>query len=256
VRLPASFCGVWGIRTSFGQISLDGAMPFTHSFDTTGWFARSPRIMARVAQAFDLPTGVAPTRLLLPVDVWARASAATVAALAPLLARLQQNFCLAEPVILSPEGLDHWRETFRICQAYEIWDVHGDWVQANTPDFGPGIKERFEIASQISDADFTRESARKHEIRAHIEALLPLDTVMVVPTSPGPAPLRAEPESALNDFRMRAFEMLCTAGLAGLPQLSIPAGLVEGGPVGLSLLGARGQDRQLIELAARLDVDT
>src|SRR6056297_1597948 len=52
VRLPASFCGVWGLRTSFGLISLEGAMPFTHSFDTAGWFARDGATMDRVAQAY------------------------------------------------------------------------------------------------------------------------------------------------------------------------------------------------------------
>jgi amidase len=78
-------------------------------------------------------------------------------------------------------------------------------------------------------------------------------TVLVIPTSPGPAPLLAEPESALNDFRMRAFEMLCIAGLAGLPQLSVPSGKVDGGPVGLSLVGAPEEERALIALAAALD---
>jgi amidase len=253
VRLPASFCGVWGIRTTFGQISLQGAMPFTHSFDTVGWFARSSDVMARVAEAFDCPMGVAPKRLLLPVDVWARASAETLKAVAPALARLQQKLGPAEPVILCPAGLEQYRETFRICQAYEIWEVHGDWVRANTPDFGPGINERFEIASRIDAETFASKNAKKDQIRQEIARIVRQDSVLVMPTSPGPAPLLAEPESALNDFRMRAFEMLCPAGLAGLPQLSVPAGTVDSGPVGLSLVGAPGQDRQLISLAAVLD---
>lgn len=253
VRLPASFCGVWGIRTTFDQISLQGAMPFTHSFDTVGWFARSSGVMARVADAFGCPAGVAPARLLLPVDVWSRASAKTVQAVAPALAELERNFGPAEPVILAPDGLDQWRESFRICQAYEIWDVHGDWVRAHTPDFGPGIKARFDIASRINADTFAAESARKDRIRQEIVRIVTQETVLVMPTSPGPAPFLAEPESALNDFRMRAFEMLCPAGLAGLPQLSVPAGTVDGGPVGLSLVGARGQDRQLISLASVFD---
>lgn len=252
VRLPASFCGVWGIRTTFGLISLDGAMPFTHSFDTVGWFARSADVMARVAEAFACPDASAPTRLLLPVDVWARASADTVAALAPTLAALEADMGPATPIILSPEGLENWREIFRVCQASEIWDVHGEWVSANTPDFGPGIKERFEIASKITPSEFEAAFERKVEIQAQIREIMTPETVLVMPTSPGPAPLRAEPEDALNDFRMRAFEMLCTAGLAGLPQLSVPAGTVDQGPVGLSLLGAPGQDRQLIKLAEGL----
>jgi amidase len=251
VRLPASFCGVWGIRSTFGQISLEGAMPFTHSFDTVGWFARSPEVMARVADAYGCPEGSAVRDLLLPVDVWARASAETVDALAPTLARLEAQLGPARPLVLSPDGLDAWRETFRICQAAEIWQVHGDWVQGNAPDFGPGIRDRFEIAEQITEREFAEQNDRKAGIRRYLEDRLDPGSVLVLPTSPGPAPFLDAPEAALNDFRMRAFEMLCVAGLGGLPQLSIPSGTVGGGPVGLSLVGARGQERQLIHLGAQ-----
>jgi len=253
VRLPASFCGVWGIRTSFGQISLAGAMPFTHSFDTAGWFARDAATMDKVAQAYGLAEGAAPRQLLLPVDIWARASADTIDALAPGLARLEARLGPARPIRLSPEGLEAWRETFRICQASEIWDVHGDWVSRNTPDFGPGISDRFEIASKIDPVDAAESQAEKTRIAAHIRAMVPPDCALVLPTSPDAAPFLTDPEDALNGFRMAAFEMLCVAGLAGLPQLSVPVGRVDGGPVGLSLIGAAGQDRALIALANALE---
>ncbi|NNK77599.1 MAG: amidase, partial [Litoreibacter sp.] len=134
VRMPASFCGLWGIRTTFGLLPLDRAMPFTHSFDTVGWLTRSVEMMARVAEAGGCPEGRAPSRLLLPVDLWARADAETVAALAPALRKIEQQLGPAAPVVLAPEGLERWREVFRICQAAEIWDVHGDWVSTHTPD--------------------------------------------------------------------------------------------------------------------------
>lgn len=256
VRLPASFCGIWGIRTTFGRISLDGAMPFTHSFDTVGWFAKSAAMMNRVAGAFACPDGPAPTRLLMPVDVWARAGADTVTAVGPRLAQLEAIIGPATPILLAPDGLDQWREAFRICQAYEIWDVHKDWILAHEPDFGPGIKERFEIAAKIDPQTFAAAQARKATIQSHMREIMTPQTVLVLPTSPGPAPLRTTPETALNDFRMRAFEMLCVAGLNGLPQLSMPAGFVDGGPVGLSLVGDSGQDRQIISLGLALEPET
>jgi amidase len=77
--------------------------------------------------------------------------------------------------------------------------------------------------------------------------------MLVLPSRPGPAPLRTTPESALNEFRMRAFEMLCVAGLSGLPQLSMPAGFVDEGPIGLSIIGAKDQDRQLISIGMALE---
>ncbi|MFY0691658.1 MAG: amidase [Paracoccaceae bacterium] len=250
VRMPASFCGLWGIRTTFGQLPLDRAMPFTHSFDTIGWFTRSAAMMARVAEAGGCPEAEPVSRLLLPVDLWARADAQTVAAVAPALAKIEQQLGPARPVLLAPEGLEAWREVFRICQAAEIWDVHGDWVTQNTPEFGPGVRERFEMASKIGAEDHAAAKAQRRDVQNRIAEIMTPETVLVLPTSPGPAPLCSAPDSSLNDFRTRALEMLCPAGLAGLPQLSIPAGVVDGGPVGLSLVGDKGQDRALITLAA------
>ncbi|MGF1551448.1 MAG: amidase family protein [Paracoccaceae bacterium] len=71
----------------------------------------------------------------------------------------------------------------------------------------------------------------------------------MLPTAPSPAPLREADEAALDAFRARALGMLCPAGLAGLPQLSVPAGTVEGGPVGLGLVGPPGGDRTLVAAA-------
>jgi amidase len=228
-------------------------MPFTHSFDTVGWFARSAAMMDRVARSFDCPDATPPSRLLLPVDVWARAGADAIAAVAPKLAQLEALMGPATPILLSPDGLENWRETFRICQAFEVWNVHKDWVTAQTPDFGPGIKERFEIAAQIDRETFETADAQRAAIQSHIRQTITPDSVLVLPSSPGPAPLRTTPESALNEFRMRAFEMLCVAGLSGLPQLSMPAGFVDEGPIGLSIIGAKDQDRQLISIGMALE---
>lgn len=253
VRLPASFCGIWGIRTTFGQIALDGTMPFTHSFDTVGWFARSAAMMDRVAQSLHCPDGPLPTQLLLPVDVWARAGADAIAAVAPRLAQLEALMGPATPILLSEQGLEDWRETFRICQAFEVWDVHKNWVSSQTPNFGAGIRERFQAASQIDRATFQAADAKRVAVQSRIREIVTPDVVLVLPTGPGPAPFRATPENDLNGFRTRALEMLCIAGLSGLPQLSMPAGFVDDGPVGLSLVGAKDQDRQLISIGMALE---
>ena len=249
VRMPASFCGIWGLRTSFGLVPLEGAMPFTRSFDTVGWFTRDGALLEQVAAASGCPQVAAPTRLLLPVDVWAQAEPATVTALAPALAQLQAHLGPAEPVVLAPEGLTTWKETFRICQAAEIWDCLGDWVTENTPNFGPGIRERFEIAANIDAVTWAEARLAHDRVRARMTEVVTPGAVLVLPTSPGPAPLIEADPAALDDFRQRAFAMLCAAGLSGYPQLSAPAGEVEGGPVGISLLGAPDTDRGLIALA-------
>ena len=249
VRMPASFCGLWGIRTTFGQVSLEGAMPFTRSFDTVGWMTRSADLLDAAAAASGCPEGVALTRLVMPVDVWTRAAPECVAALAPLMNRLQEHLGPVEPVVLAPDGLGLWRDTFRVCQAGEIWACLGDWVTSHTPNFGPGIRERFAMAEAITSDEFASAEAAKTRIATRMHEVVTPETALVYPTSPAPAPFKSQNETSLDDFRQRALEMLCPAGLSGLPQLNVPGGVVDGGPVGLSLVGAAGQDRALISLA-------
>ncbi len=71
---------------------------------------------------------------------------------------------------------------------------------------------------------------------------------MMVCSMPDIAPLRSAPESSLEDYRNRAIQMLCIAGLTGFPQVSMPLAQRDGAPLGLSLLGPAGSDRSLIAL--------
>ena len=253
VRMPASFCGIWGIRPSWGRISIDRTMPLAPSFDTAGWFARDARTLARVGPAMGLEGGAEGKRLIIPTDAWSKASAETVDALTPMSSRLEELLGIAEQQVLAEEGLVEWREAFRLYQGHEIWRVHGDWITENNPDFGAGIAARFAMARGISDADFAWAAERRAKIRDRLASLLQPGTVMVLPTAPGPAPFLEEDQAGLDDYRARALELLCAAGHAGLPQISIPAGRVDGGPVGLGIVGAQGMDRALLDLAVRLD---
>lgn len=249
VRMPASFCGVYGIRTTHGRISIDRTMPLAPSFDTAGWFTRDIAMMVRASAAFGIGIGNMPRRVLLPVDAWARALPGTVDALAPSTAALQSALGPIQPVLLAPEGLTDWREAFRIHQGREVWQVHGDWVSSTDPGFGPGIADRFAMAKGITDNEFAWATDLRQRITARVLDLLGEDAVMVLPTSPGPAPLLSSNQAEQDDFRARALEMLCPAGHAGCPQLSIPAGTVDGGPVGLSLLGPRRGEEMLLAAA-------
>lgn len=252
VRMPASFCGVYGIRTTHGRLAIDHAMPLAPSFDTVGWFTRDAATMRLAATAYGIGEDAPPSKLLLPVDAWARASAATVAAMAPALAGLQAICGPAEPVLLASEGLTDWREAFRMHQGREVWLTHGDWITEASPTFGAGIAARFEMARGITDEEFAWAVKTRETITDRVLALLGDRSVMVMPTSPGPAPLRDSDQATQDDFRARALEMLCPAGHAGTPQLSIPVGEADGGPVGLSLLGPRGGEEMLLALAAAM----
>jgi amidase len=75
---------------------------------------------------------------------------------------------------------------------------------------------------------------------------------MVYPTSPGPAPLLGASQAEQNAVRERTMGVTAIAGLCGLPEVTIPAGQVDGAPVGLSLVAGPGRDRALLALAERV----
>ena len=85
-----------------------------------------------------------------------------------------------------------------------------------------------------------------------MDELLADNAVLVVPTAPGIAPLIGTPVKDLENWRNRCLGLLCIAGHAGLPQISLPLATLDGCPLGLSLIAARGSDTMLLDLAKQL----
>ena len=253
VRAPASFCGIYGMRPTHGRISLDGACQLAKSFDTAGWFARDATLLARVGEVL-LGAGAAlqPGAALLAKDAMALLDAAAVAALQPALARISAILGELRPATVSAEGLPQWFQAFRVLQGAEIHAQLGEWTARVQPKLGPGVRERMQWVGTISAEDIARAQAVRDAARRSMDVLLAGHAVLVLPTVPDIAPLRDTPAAALDDFRARAMSLLCIAGLAGLPQVSLPLATLHGCPLGMSLIGARGDDALLLALARRI----
>jgi amidase len=120
------------------------------------------------------------------------------------------------------------------------------------PNLGPGIRQRVQWAADLDPALVGPARKRREEISRHMEQLLVGGAVLVLPTVPGIAPLRNAAPADTEDFRARALALLCPAGLARLPQVSLPLAKLDGCPLGLSLIAARGADAMLLALAKEL----
>lgn len=251
VRIPASHCGLYGIRTTHGRLALDRTMPLAPSFDTLGWFARDPALLRRVGQVLMGPDKAMarPRAVLLAADAFAEADAAVGAALKEGVARIARAIAPPVPVDVAPEGLAPWYEAFRHLQGAEIWRVHGDWVTRTGPRFGPGVAERFRWIATIAPAEVRAAEAVKARAAERVRGLVADGAVICLPTSPAPAPLRGLPLPETDRFRARTLTLTCIAGLSGLPQVTMPLGRADGAPVGLSLIGPAGSDAMLLELA-------
>ena len=256
VRAPANHCGLVGLRPTHARISLEQVLDLAPSFDTCGWFARDLPTFARVADvllgADRAPLPAERVRLLAPTDVWALLAPDALAAQQAPRERVQAVLGRAAPVDVVLDGFDAMYWSFRYLQGREAWQTDGALIERYAPPLGPGVAERFAFARAVSDAQVADATAFRARFRAHLTTLLGHDGVLLMPTMPDIAPLSAAGEDGLEDYRNQATKMLCIAGLAGFPQLSLPLGSRLGAPLGISLLGPAGSDRSLVALAERI----
>ena len=255
VRAPANHCGLIGLRPTHGRVSLEGALDLAPSFDTCGWLARDVGTFVRVGEVLlgvDAAPLPAQVRLLWPEDVWAMMDAPARDALDGAVQRVQSALGPAAPVQTVLESWDAMYWNFRYLQSREAWLTDGPLIERYAPPLGPGVAERFAWSRQVTDGQVKTAGIFRSAFRTQLAALLGTDGVLLLPTMPDIAPLRSALEASLEDYRNRAIRMLCIAGHAGFPQLSLPMATRAGAPLGLSLLGPAGSDRSLLALAARL----
>jgi amidase len=259
VRVPAALTGIHGLRPSHGRISMAGMRPLAESFDTLGWFARDGLLLARVGAVLLGPdaAGWRPRRLAIAEDAWAVAEPAVRDALAPALKALEGAVGAADRIAVGrlvrgdDADLVGWKDRFRALQGQEIWQTHGAWIEERKPRLGPEIAARFQFAKSIR-AEAAAEARVMRELLAAAIERLTADAVLAIPTAPVIAPRHDDTAEAFLAYRDRTLTLTCIAGLARVPQVSIPAGEVEGAPVGISLIARRGADLQLLALAAEL----
>lgn len=258
VRGPASFCGIYGIRPTHGRIALDGACPLAPSFDTCAWFAPNASMLARVGDVLfenTVPNPVAARRgsLLVASDAFAYAMPGVAAALEPAIQRVRALLGPTMAVTVSREGLSAWYDVFRTVQYDDIWNAHHEWITRVNPTFGPQMKLRFDAVAANDQSQVLPMREARADIRARLDTVLSNNAVMLLPTISDVAPkLLATPQETVT-FRERALGLLCIAGLGGLPQVNLPFATLNGLPIGLSMIAARGNDEMLLDIARELE---
>lgn len=257
VRVPASFSGLFGIRPTHGRITLDGVVPLAPSFDTIGWFSRDAATFEAVGQVLlGNQTAPQPKKILIADDIWNASGDQVSSAVQDGLITLQKK--LKVPVehiqLGQDDDLKQWGKAFSTIQSSEIWRELGSWVEQYQPQFGPGINDRFKNAKQIMPQQVEQSKLLRSQVTNKLSNILADNTIIIYPTVPGIAPKIETSESDLNTFRGKMLEMLCPAGFAGLPQVTLPVGILDNCPIGLSIVGAQNKDSQLLALSHLIEV--
>lgn len=255
VRVPASYCGVWGFRPTHGRIGVEGVMPLAPSFDTVGLLAAEPERLQRAAEVLlgePTASGSPPSRLLIAPPLLSAAepevAEAARSAARDLAERLGAE--VAETAILddapSPED---GMPAFNVLQGVEVWGNYGEWVERTSPSLGPDVAARLERAAGFTRGDAEEAAPVAQALAAAVARLEPNES-LVLPATGTPAPGREADADERERARVSAGQLTSIATIAGAPAISMPLLNVRGLPVGLSLVGAPGADLMLLAATA------
>jgi Asp-tRNA(Asn)/Glu-tRNA(Gln) amidotransferase A subunit family amidase len=287
VRVPASYQGLWGLRSTHGSTDAAGLLPLAPRFDTIGWLARDAatlraaavaglggeagalRLAARFLSERSESKGaqrpdprslseersdeskgtfvIAPALTALADPVVAAAFESAVSE-AVAAGRIQAP----EPIDLPPA--DALFAAFRIPQAAEAWRSDGDWVTAHPGACAPDVAARFAFAASVTPEQEAAALAGLERLRVEIDAALG-DRILLLPSAPTVAPRLDADADTLESVRMRTLSITAVAGITGRPAVSAPVLTVLDGtgdalPVGLCLVGPRASDLAIIDIAA------
>ena len=255
IRVPASYCGLYGLRPTHGRIVMKGVTPMAPSYDTVGYLTREAELFRDVGHVLlegervDAPI----KRLIVAQDMFARAEAGMGKALWAALDRLGAKLPKPERMEIAGEEIDAWRNAFRVIQGFELQSTLLPFVQSHAESVAPAIRDRFALAAAITPEEAEAAKAVRAQVHARLREMVQPGTVVALPTTPELPPNRDSSDGAPTAaFRKITLAATCLAGHACLPQVSIPAAETAGRPVGLSFMAWPGGDEALLDLAVRL----
>jgi len=255
IRIPASYCGIVGLKPSFGLVSLDGVFPLSWSLDHAGPLARS---VADAAFGLAAITGIAraPSRNIAGLRIGLinrhfRSHEITPGVRESLDAALE--LLRAKGAVLVEIGIDELArvnaELVTILHP-EASIIHRDLLQQNPQGYAAVTRAQLEEGFNTTAADYLLAMRYRDTFRNSVEAAFADVDVLASPSVPFVAP----PEDPRIEEGEEG-EMLSSgfANVSGHPSISIPAGMSEGLPIGLQLTGRLGQDGSLLAMAGAIE---
>ncbi len=255
IRMPAHFCGVTGLKTTYGRISRAGAMPLSQSLDTVGPLARSALDCALLLGLMAGADPNDPTAAAEPVPDYV---AATRESITGLTIGVPSAFYVDD---LDPEVERILDETISVLKreglvlAVEASAFHKRWLIERPQDYGPQVLMRLQNGLAIPGVSYLEAKRwRGPALAAYLAAVAGVDAV-IAPVAPVAAPTLAESDVGNSPDAEAVIQRLTRftrpINYLGLPSLAIPSGFTKSGlPVGMQLIGRSFDEAILLRIGA------
>lgn len=274
VRIPASFCGVFGFRASHGALSMIGVLPNSQSLDALGWFARDPSVLRRLGNVL-LKPNVEPKRprcFIFADDLFEfskipmrTASYAMKKAtenlsgyqspkhmnlghyVASNVPSLKGFYEVSSHVQQGVGALKALSSVMVLLNRYEFGLNHEEWIASVKPKLGPDASGQVRTAMDSTPDDVKLLYKVKSEMRVAMQSLLKEGGVLVLPTVGDPPVKRNSRKHMSAEFHDRALVLCSISSMSGCCQATVPLGENDGCPTSVSFIASHGADRFLLD---------
>ena len=272
IRIPAALCGLTGLKTTYGLISLHGAVPLSPTLDSLGPITHSVEDAALLTAAMAGPDPQDPSTLMAPRFDLDQALATdvdlagtrigylaaehfpptieddVVRAFRASIARLREMGCVLEEVRFPLDFEDLMVRNGRLIAA-EAYAFHRDYIDDATLDIDPWVRRRTIAGRNVSAADYIELLAHRRTAAREFAGWMRARAALLTPTLPITAVAVADVDEATTPLAT----FTRAANYLGACALSLPAGLSGGGlPVGIQLIGAPFADAALLRIGSAL----
>jgi aspartyl-tRNA(Asn)/glutamyl-tRNA(Gln) amidotransferase subunit A len=274
IRMPAHFCGVTGLKTTYGRISRAGAMPLSQSLDTVGPLARSAEDCALLLGLMAGADPEDPTASTVPVPDYMAVTKSSIKGvkigvptsfyvddLDSEVARVLDETIAAlkkEGAEVTQVELPDQRQLSSACQivlAVEAAAFHKRWLIERPQDYGPQVLMRLQNGLAIPAVTYLEAMRwRGSALAAHNTAAAGVDAVLA-PVAPVAAPTIVESDVGNSPNAEAVIQRLTRftrpINYLGLPSLAVPAGFTRSGlPIGMQLIGRSFDEATLLRIGA------
>ena len=264
IRVPASLCGIWGMRPTLHRISEAGVLPFMPSVSTVGAFSNDINILENVMRTMLRSEDTKPEDILniyLLEDAFSIADAEVSCAIKSKISYLFEiEGVVIRSITLSDivgEEIDlniSNSQALRVLQTAEFANTVGGWIETFSPEKGPGFSAAYENVRNFDRTELSNALSLCEKIFNKISNFTKKGDLFLFPTTPTIAPLKGSLNNldGVLDFYDRTMAISSFAGIGGIPEISIPLVTVNGAPVGLSVAAGRYQDEFLLSSVKKL----